>query len=303
MKIEEYIKLDVSIIIVNFNTKQLTLNCINSIFEYTTGVDFEVILIDNGSTDGSVELFSKDIRIRFIESGGNIGFGRANNLGYSQSKGDYIFLLNSDTILLNNAVKIFFDKIRELPSNIACIGTILKGQNMQEIHSYGVFPSFTSELLSRTMGPILRIFKIKLYLYDNPNIRKEKCFAVDYITGADLFIKKTALEKCGAFDPDFFMYYEETELQRRFCDAGFINMIIYGPSIIHFFGGSNTEKKASLNRRIMSLNSCFIYLQKKNSPYKYYIFRTLLFFMSLPILFHTRFPFKEKIEYVKFLMK
>lgn len=297
-------KVSVSIIIVNYNTKELTKNCIDSIFKYTTDINFEVILVDNDSFDGSVELFSVDNRIRFIRSGGNLGFGKANNIGYLHSIGKYIFLLNSDTILLNNAVKIFYNKMEKLPVYVSCIGTILKGQDMDEIHSYGAFPTPTKELLFRTIGPILKLFRIKLWLYDNPNIRKNNDFEVDYITGADLFIRKEVIEKCGFFDPDFFLYYEETELQYRFKKNGYKNMIVYGPEIIHLFGGSNKEKKTnSLKRRIMSLKSCFLYLKKTCKAYQYIIFRILLIFMSSPILLHLRFPLKERLEYMKFLMK
>lgn len=118
--------MDVSIIIVNYNTRQLTSNCIESIFKYTNGVSFEVILVDNASTDGSIDFFTNDERIIFISSKENLGFGRANNLGYKVAKGRYIFLLNSDTLLLNNAIKIFCDTMSNVDGNIACIGTLLR---------------------------------------------------------------------------------------------------------------------------------------------------------------------------------
>lgn len=85
--------MDVSIIIVNYNTKKLTSDCINSIYQYTTNINFEVIVVDNASNDGSVDLLKKDKRIILIESSQNLGFGRANNLGYTYATGKYIFLL------------------------------------------------------------------------------------------------------------------------------------------------------------------------------------------------------------------
>ena len=96
--------MDVSIIIVNFKTFLLTKNCIESIIAKTFGVEYEIILVDNASSDGSQEFFANDARIKFIEAGRNLGFGKANNLGVQQAKGDYIFFLNSDTLLLNNAI-------------------------------------------------------------------------------------------------------------------------------------------------------------------------------------------------------
>ena len=89
--------MDVSIIIVNYNTCQMTKECIDSVFERTFGLDFEIILVDNGSTDGSKSQFEKDSRITYVYSEFNLGFGCANNLGYKFAKGDYVFLLNSDT--------------------------------------------------------------------------------------------------------------------------------------------------------------------------------------------------------------
>ncbi|MGN0729950.1 glycosyltransferase [Treponema sp.] len=101
--------LDVSIIIVNYNTLELTKNCLKSIFEQTNGILFEVIVSDNGSTDGSIEMIKSEFpQVILIENNANLGFGAANNRGLKIEKGKYIFYLNSDTVLLNKAVKIFF---------------------------------------------------------------------------------------------------------------------------------------------------------------------------------------------------
>ena len=116
--------MDVSVIIVNYNTIELTLNCINSIFTHTLGIDFEVIVVDNNSDDGSGEILRLDKRIVFIQNLANEGFGSANNTGYQYAKGKYLFLLNSDTILLNNAIKLFYDYAEQHLSS--CVyGTML----------------------------------------------------------------------------------------------------------------------------------------------------------------------------------
>lgn len=102
--------MNVSIIIVNYNTKVLLGQCLESVFEMTRDIAFEVLVVDNASSDGSEEyITSKFADVVWINSGGNLGFGRANNLGAEHAKGEYLFLLNSDTILKNNAVKIFYD--------------------------------------------------------------------------------------------------------------------------------------------------------------------------------------------------
>ena len=113
--------MDVSVIIVNYNTKKLTKNCIDSIFQNTKDVKFEVILVDNASTDGSKEFFEQDNRIKYIYSTTNLGFGKANNLGYKEASGKYLFLLNSDTLLLNNAIDLFYVIAeKDTNKNIGC---------------------------------------------------------------------------------------------------------------------------------------------------------------------------------------
>lgn len=104
--------MDVSIIIVNYNTRQLLANCLASIFKETRDVSYEVIVVDNASSDGSRDFICLLYpQVIWINSGENLGFGRANNLGVKNAKGEYLFFLNSDTILLNNAIKVFWEYV------------------------------------------------------------------------------------------------------------------------------------------------------------------------------------------------
>ena len=297
--------MDVSVIIVNYNTKQMTSDCINSVFEHTKDIFFEVLLVDNGSKDGSVELFSKDTRIHFVESGSNIGFGRANNLGYKHAKGKYIFFLNSDTLLLNNAIKLFHDKMEALPSNVSCIGTILINKDLENIHSYGEFPTFTRELIYRTfLNKVLKLFGYKSHYYDNPKRRKEQDFEVDFVTGADMFIRRKAFEQCSGFDSDFFMYFEDTDLQYRFKQNGYFQMITQGPSIIHLLGGSKDKaQKRILHKYALFLKSSFLYLKKHNLSISYKLYRILFFFCSISFFFSPEYTFNDKVNYYKELLK
>ena len=102
--------MDVSIIFVNYKTKDLTINAINSVIEKTEGVDYEIFVVDNASNDGSIEAIEQEFsNINIIKNPINSGFGSANNLAIKQAKGKYIFCLNTDTLLVNNAIKIMFD--------------------------------------------------------------------------------------------------------------------------------------------------------------------------------------------------
>ena len=134
--------MQLSIIIVNYNTRDFLKTCLNSIFEQTHDIEYEIIVSDNGSTDGSLEMLAKDFpTVHVIANGQNLGFGAANNRGLDIAKGKYIFYLNSDTILLNNAPKLFYDYF-EAHSNekLGAIGGMLLDSNKRFIHSGGNFP-------------------------------------------------------------------------------------------------------------------------------------------------------------------
>ena len=113
--------MDVSVVIVNYNTKLLTVACIASVVENTRDVDYEIILVDNDSSDGTVDEVRKkypDVIISQMDE--NVGFGRANNAGAELAKGKYLFLLNSDTVLIENSIKEFFDFMENNPKYSAC---------------------------------------------------------------------------------------------------------------------------------------------------------------------------------------
>lgn len=268
--------MDVSIIIVNYNTKELTQNCIDSIFENTNGVSFEVILVDNASTDGSVELFEQEQRIQFIKSEKNLGFGKANNLGYKYAKGKYIFLLNSDTLLLNNAIKMFYDKMESIDGSIGCLGCLLENADHQYTHSYADFPRVSNSLYSLA-SPYFRLLGCKEWILDNPQLRAnhQSFFQVEYITGADLFIRRSVIEECGLFDPDFFMYYEDPGMQHRYLRKGYKSYIIDTPKIIHLQGSSMKPNK---RKSLIYFDSQLKYLRKTQPKVEVFILNVLLFF-------------------------
>ena len=127
--------IDLSIIIVNFNTKELLSDCIESICNKTEGLSFEIIVVDNASNDGSVEKFSVDNRIKFIQNEENLGFGRANNIGAKVASGDFLLFLNPDTILDNNAPYIRYNYLKH-NSRVGIVGGNLFDSKGNPIHSF-----------------------------------------------------------------------------------------------------------------------------------------------------------------------
>lgn len=296
--------MDVSVIIVNYNTKQLTKDCINSIIEKTAGITYEIILIDNASTDGSVELFSKENNIRFLPQSQNLGFGRANNLGINAAHGKYVFLLNSDTYLCNNAVKMFFDYCENnQDKNIGAVGCLLKDVNLRRTHSFADFPKIRKALFSRLLSPLFKLCAKTYNTLDNKSLIKDHPFKVDYVTGADLFIRKSQLDKYGAFDPDFFMYFEETELQHRLHKAGYQSYILPSPAIVHLEGGSiKKTNKRNMKKMMMVQKSQFIYFKKTASCIPYLLFRIIFFFMRIPFILFASITKQEKKDYLRLLI-
>lgn len=278
--------MDVSIIIVNYNTKRLTSQCINSIFEQTEGVSFEIIVVDNNSTDGSQELLSQDNRIVFIEAGENLGFGKANNLGIKKSLGRYLFFLNSDTILLNNALLYFLHFYESFEGKIGGVGCLLENDKGACIHSFANFPSVQSILRGFFVAFVSKYFNKEIEIIQEKK-NTNKYFFIDYVTGADLFVDRNIVEQYGAFDPDFFMYYEETEMQKRWNVNGYKSVIIKEPRIIHLEGCSVGKQNKMFNERkfFMTLKSQKMYFKKTHSFIGYIGYRFISFLYLIPILF------------------
>lgn len=252
---------DVSVIIVNFNTRELTSSCLDSVFEKTHGVSFEVIVVDNASTDGSRDVFEKDNRITYIYNETNLGFGRANNVGLCLASGRNILFLNSDTLLRNDAVSIL---CRYLDSHA---GTGVVGGNLfdaggQPVHSFHRYrPSLYGELNEALLGLPNRLLFGKNAEFNHSG----EPLRVKHITGADLMIRKAVLEEIGGgFDPDFFMYHEDTELCWRVAKAGYLLESVPEAEITHLVG-SSSKRTPSRNKVRMFLNSRKLYFRKCTS--------------------------------------
>lgn len=292
--------MQVSIIIVNYNTKHLTADCIDSIIAKTSEVEYEIILVDNASSDGSQAKFSSDGRILFLEAGDNLGFGKANNLGAQHAKGDYIFFLNSDTLLLNNAIYEMWRYCEEhKEDNIGGLGCILCDGNNQRCHSYAKLNTWKDIVKSYFLAPYTKKKAKEIMAMDAEDESKD-AFEVGYVTGADLFVSRKVIDECGCFDPEFFMYSEESEMQWRFRKHGYHNMIIKSPKIMHLEGMSQTKRKSPTMRKIMmTQSSLYLYVKKTSSKFEYLLFQLLFPITRLPFLLLSKRSVRDKVVYVK----
>lgn len=294
----------VSIIIVNYNTTKLLLDCILSIKKQTKNVDYEIIVVDNASTDNVNIVLDINPEVILLQLPTNIGFGQANNKGLEIANGEFVLLLNSDTILLNNAIKVFLDFMyANKNQKIGAIGgQLLQADGISKNHSSSSFPSFKNEF-KEEINRVARAI-VKKDVFAKPNeikIEENKTqLTVDYITGADLFMPVAVLKQIGTFDKQFFMYYEETDLQKRMQINGYERLIINGTKIIHLEGGSfDFAKQVSGKRLLMIEQSKFKYFKKHTPRLAYFAYRFFYFFSSMPLFFKTAIPFDYRIKLLK----
>jgi len=237
---------DVSIIIVNWNTKQLLRDCLTSVYERAGDVDYEIIVVDNASTDGSSEMVKNDFRqVILIENTENRGFAAANNQGMAIAKGRYVLLLNSDTVVLDNAIANTVSFADENPQAAVTGCRVLNPDRTVQPTCF-MFPSLLNMLLSSTylykLFPKNRFFgREQMTWWDRSDVHQ-----VDVVTGCFMLVRREAIEQVGVMDERFFMYGEETDWCYRFGKKGWKVMFTPAGQIIHFGGQSAAQKPVAM---------------------------------------------------------
>jgi GT2 family glycosyltransferase len=257
-----------SIIIVNWNTADITVDCIKSIFadKGLRDTPYEIILVDNASTDDSVAKVKKlKGPIKIIVNKENVGFGRANNQGIKESKGNYLLLLNTDTIVLHSAISQSLDWLSSHPEAYGCTAQLLnKDKTIQP--SGGYFPTIlniASLLLHLDDLPLVNHL-IPPYHPHSPDFYTHDTYYLkdhtqDWVTGAFMLIRREMLLKVGGFNSDFFMYGEEMEMCYRIHQLYPQLQLWYliGPQIIHLGGASSTSKQIIYDREYDGIEAFF----------------------------------------------
>ena len=258
---------DISIVIVNWNTRHILFDCLKSVYEQSVDSSLEVIVIDNASSDGSAEMVKKDFpQITLIENSENLGFAAANNQGIEISKGRYVLLLNPDTLILDNAINktLYFADAHPESAVVGC--RVLNPDRTLQPTCF-MFPSILNMLLSTTylyrLFPKSRFFgRERMTWWDRSDIRE-----VDVVTGCFMLVRREAIEQVGLLDERFFVYGEETDWCYRFKKAGWKVMFTPCAEIIHL-GGQSTQKKATA--MVVQLRKSILQFMKKHySPLIY----------------------------------
>lgn len=265
--------MDLSVIVVNYNTKKLLKDCLNSIFRYTRGLDFEVIVVDNASTDGSdkyiknkkLKTKSTNKKLKNILNKENLGFAKANNQGIKIAKGKYVLLLNSDTLLKDNAFLKMVEFMGKHPG-VSVLGPRLLNADGSNQESVGRFPTL----------PVVTVMLFKEHFGGSRYVRcsPDKASEVDWAMGAALMARKEVFNKVGLLDEKIFMYMEEVEWCYRVKKAGEKIYFYPGAEIIHLGRGSS---KTGKKEPILNIYKGLIYFYEKHkSPVELGLLRFLL---------------------------
>lgn len=266
-----------SILIVNWNTRELVVNCINSVFTHPPKADFEIIVVDNASSDGSLENlrsnFGHNEKVKIIASAKNLGFGRGNNLAYQDSSGEYVFLLNPDSQVTDSTLDTLIVYMDAHP-DVGIVGPkiVYPGGNLQP--SVRRFPTIWPSVL--VFSGLHRIIKPRSYLMDDFDYQYVR--EVDQVMGAALFTRRSVIEQIGFFDENFWLWYEEVDFCKRVKDAG--QKVMFTPKAIieHHSGKSFSQLSVYQRKKIVS-ESLLYYFRKHGS-----VFDSLLLRLILPVV-------------------
>ena len=236
--------MDLSVVIVNYQTFELTRDTVNSILKYDYPFSHEILVVDNASNDDSLarlQDYFKD-KVKFIPSKENKGFAAGNNQALKQAAGRYVLLLNSDTIVWEDTLNDIYDYMENNPDVGACGCRVLLEDGQLDKACKRSFPNVKNSFF--------RLFHIPTKSEDNDynldNLPDDEIYEIDCLTGAFMFIRNEALSEVGLLDETFFMYGEDIDLCYRIKHGGW-KIVYYGKSMItHLKGASSKRQKSKL---------------------------------------------------------
>ncbi len=251
--------MDLSIVIVNWNTKDLLLGCLKSVFATVQGLAYEVIVLDNASPDGSAQAVRHAFpQVKLIESQKNLGFAGGNNYALAQASGATILLLNPDTLALEGAINTLYEVLRSYPS-LGAVGAQLLNPDRSEQSSWGVFPSVWIEL------PVIRgrLTRQPPSLISDSDHLPFPVLNVEWAIGASLMIKRQTLEQVGNLDEAYWLYTEEADWCFRARRHGWQIGVATTAQVIHIQQAASRQRLA--HSLIQFARSRVLFLRKHRS--------------------------------------
>lgn len=250
--------MDLSVLIVSYNTRELTLACLRSLYAETHGLGFEVIVADNASSDGSAPAIAAEFpTVRLIARQDNLGFARANNLAAEHATGEYLLLLNPDTVVLDGAVRKLVAFARSRPGAGIWGGrTLFADRSLNPTSCWARPTPWSMFCLGTGLASVFR----RSRLFDPESLgpwARDTVREVDIVTGCFLLISAERWRELRGFDPVFFMYGEEADLCLRARELGCRPAISPEATIIHY-GGASEHVRADKMARLLSAKATLI---------------------------------------------
>jgi GT2 family glycosyltransferase len=235
-----------SVIIVNYRAVEDIQKCLSSAFQFQSSYSFEWLIVNNDSEDNSCKeiITTKFPSVKWIDMGYNAGFSRANNRGISQSQGEAVLLLNPDTIIIDDAIAKCFQRLMQSDYVASAVQLLNEDSTPQITGNFFMKGGLNHLLPLPYLGAFLRsiAFAAKIKKTNVPSASKEE--VVDWINGAFLMVKKSAIEKAGLLDEDFFLYSEEIEWCSRLREIG--ELCVYGDLFTIHLQGETIEKAINI---------------------------------------------------------
>ncbi|MCP4613412.1 MAG: glycosyltransferase family 2 protein [Planctomycetes bacterium] len=259
-----------SIIIISWNVREDLRTCICSIEENKPSCTFEVIIVDNASTDGTIEMLKKDFpEIKLIVNHDNRGFAVANNQAINKSQSKYILFLGPDTIIHPKSLDILVE-FMDSNEDVGTCGSKLLNADGSIQDSVRRFPSFRGVLYRHTAFKFMGIFKgqyRKWLMYDFINDKQQD---VEQVMGAAMLVRKSVIDQVGMMDERFFIYYEEVDLCYRIKQAGW--RIVHIPEAVITHLGGSSSAQIPVSKRIIAMTSMLKFFRKHRGIFVTFIF-------------------------------
>jgi GT2 family glycosyltransferase len=266
--------MDLSIIIINWNSADYVRKCLSTLYGNDRGADYETIVVDNASFDSCREMIQDIFRnVIFLQSNENLGFAKANNFGAERAQGEYLLFLNPDTEIVNKAVAAMLSVIKCQPQ-AGVIGCKLLNTDMTlQTSCVQFFPTVMNQVLDSNilhrLFPGLSVWSVETLLLDDTGPVE-----VQVISGACMMVRKSVFEEVGGFSPEYFMYTEDIDLCYKVRHAGYKNYYTGAASVIHHGGKSSHSREESSYAHVQMRESISKFLKKTRGGLYAFLYRS-----------------------------
>jgi GT2 family glycosyltransferase len=273
--------MELSIIIVNWNSAEYLRRCLSSLYGQAGDVEFEVIVVDNASYDGSANIVKNEFpQTKFVQSNQNLGFSGANNLGCQHSSGQNLLFLNPDTEVLGPAIGTMLSCLKSIPDAGAVGCKHLSPDGSVQVNCIQRFPTIANQVLDtdflKIRFPNSSLWGVKLLFSES-----ERPSPVEVISGACIMVKRTVFERMGGFSTDYFMYAEDLDLCYRIMKDRFKSYYVGNASIIHYGGVSSDKAQENHFNAVVKRESMRMFLRKHKGKVAAVSYRIITLLVSV----------------------